>query len=257
MNKRKGLGRVSVPFLKTIKSIKKNPTTPNESIIAVPLDKITASQPRTHFDTEALQELANNIREQGLLEPILVKNIKTRIKLLPERRFRAHQILAETSIKARVYEQLTDRKMMEWALIENTQREQLSSIEEANAYGKLIEEYQYTHEKLAHTMGKSRTTITNTLRLKKLPEIVQDWVHEGKLTMSHARALLSPEIKDPIAEAERIINLGASVRQIEKKTQKQKPKSTSKDPNLVHFEGELRYKLYRDNINQKKTAQVF
>ena len=256
---KKGLGRgLNAIFQDHNVQEKDTSVTPTEAIIEVEISKIEANpyQPRKEFDQEALQELADSIKLHGLLEPILVRKHNSKFQIVAgERRFRAHQLNDSKTVKARVYDKLADKKMMEWALIENTQREQLSPIEEAKAYDQLIQEYGYTHEKLADSMGKSRSTISNLLRLTKLPEEIQSWLHEGKLTMGHARALLSSTIKDPVAEAQKIIEMGGSVRDVEK-LQKQPAapkKEKTKDPNITHFEGELRYKLGTDISIQQKT----
>jgi ParB family chromosome partitioning protein len=255
---KKGLGRgLNAIFQDHNVQEKDTSVTPTEAIIEVEISKIEANpyQPRKEFDQEALQELADSIKLHGLLEPILVRKHNSKFQIVAgERRFRAHQLNDSKTVKARVYDKLADKKMMEWALIENTQREQLSPIEEAKAYDQLIQEYGYTHEKLADSMGKSRSTISNLLRLTKLPDEIQSWLHEGKLTMGHARALLSSTIKDPVAEAQKIIEMGGSVRDVEK-LQKQPAapkKEKTKDPNITHFEGELRYKLGTDISIQQK-----
>ncbi len=261
MAAKKGLGRGLNAIFQDHKVQEKDPSViPSESIVEISLSEITANpfQPRREFEPEALNELAQSIKEHGLLEPILLRKHDKGYQIVAgERRFRAHQLNDFKTVKARVYDQLTDRKMMEWALIENTQREQLSPIEEAKAYDQLIQEYGYTHEKLAESMGKSRSSISNSLRLMKLPEEIQAWLHGGQLTMGHARALLSSHVKDPIAEARKIIELGKTVRDTEKLNDhsKKKKKEKSKDPNLKHFEDELRYKLGTDILIHRSSAK--
>ncbi len=258
MAKKTGLGRGLNAIFQDHKVFETETDSPiGESIQEIPVKDISPNpyQPRTHFSEEGLTELAESIHEHGLLEPILVRKHSTGYQIVAgERRFKAHLINDSTTIPARVYEQLSDRKMMEWALIENTQREQLSPIEEARAYQKLIQEHGYTHEKLAKSMGKSRSAISNCLRLLKLPESVQEFLADGKITAGHARALLSPDIKDPEAEALKIINQGSSVRDTESITKPPQVKvSKPKDPNLTYFENELRYKLGTEiNIQKKK-----
>lgn len=201
-------------------------------------------QPRKDFSEEELQELASTIQEQGLIQPITVRKFNGRYQIVSgERRTRAAKLAGLTSIDAYVHELLSDKKMAEWSLIENIQRVDLNAIEIAKSYEQLIENYGYTHEDLAKSVGKSRSAITNSLRLLKLPEQVQTWIVEGKLSQSAARSLLSPEITDPEAVARDIIEKGMNVRQVEnlaKETKKKEPAPVERsdkplDPNIVEF----------------------
>ena len=203
-------------------------------------------QPRTEFNEEELVELAETIEQQGLIQPITVRKFNGRYQIVSgERRTRAARLAGWTTIDAYVHELLSDKKMAEWSLIENIQRVDLNAIEVAKSYEKLIENYGYTHDDLAKSVGKSRSAVTNALRLLKLPEQVQAWISEGKISQSAARTLLSPEISDPEAVARDIIEKGMNVREIEqiskdKKKEKEKaPKDpaveTPLDPNIVSF----------------------
>lgn len=200
-------------------------------------------QPRTEFNPEELQELADTIREQGLIQPITVRKFNGRFQIVSgERRTRAARLAGWKTIDAYVHELLSDKKMAEWSLIENIQRVDLNAIEIGKSYEKLIENYGYTHEDLAKSVGKSRSAITNSLRLLKLPEQVQTWIAEGKISQSAARALLSPEIADPERVAREIIEKGMNVREIENLSQKKKKEKadeptaeTPLDPNILEF----------------------
>ncbi|MGL1937286.1 MAG: ParB/RepB/Spo0J family partition protein [Fibrobacterales bacterium] len=216
----------------------------------VPLNKITPNpfQPREVFDDEEIDELAKTIDQHGLLSPIVVRKHEDGFQIvLGERRFRAHQKLGKYSIKAEIKDKYTDKQMAEVALIENIQRVQLSPIEEAHAFEQLINEHAYTHEQVAERVGKSRSAVSNTLRLTKLPEEVQLWIKEEKLSAGHARALLGSDVEDPIAMARQIIEGGLNVRETEsvaKNSGSKLPKKEKiKDPNVVNFERELEYAL--------------
>ena len=201
-------------------------------------------QPRTEFNEEELVELAETIEQQGLIQPITVRKFNGRYKIVSgERRTREARRAGWTTIDAYVHELLSDKKMAEWSLIENIQRVDLNAIEVAKSYEKLIENYGYTHDDLAKSVGKSRSAVTNALRLLKLPEQVQAWISEGKISQSAARTLLSPEISDPEAVARDIIEKGMNVREIEQiskdKKKEKAPKDpaveTPLDPNIVSF----------------------
>lgn len=188
-------------------------------------------QPRTEFNEEELVELAETIEQQGLIQPITVRKFNGRYQIVSgERRTRAARLAGWTTIDAYVHELLSDKKMAEWSLIENIQRVDLNAIEVAKSYEKLIENYGYTHDDLAKSVGKSRSAVTNALRLLKLPEQVQAWISEGKLSQSAARTLLSPEISDPEAVARDIIEKGMNVREIEQISKDKKKEKASKDP---------------------------
>jgi ParB family chromosome partitioning protein len=173
-------------------------------------------QPRRHFDDAALQELADSIRERGILEPLLVRpvaNARDAYEIVAgERRWRAAQIAGLHEVPVLVRE-LTDREAMEFGIIENVQREDLSAIEEGDGYRRLIEEFGHTQEALAKIVGKSRPHITNMLRILSLPKDVQRMITEGKLTSGHARALVPTN--NPSALAREIVKKGLNVRQTE------------------------------------------
>ena len=190
----------------------------NKKIVDIDINLIDANpfQPRKSFSDENLQELANTIKVHGLIQPIVVRKVGDRYQIISgERRTRASKLAGFSTIKAQIYENLDDKTMAEWALIENIQRVDLNPVEIAKSYQQLIDDHGYTHEDLSKIVGKSRSAITNSLRLLKLPENVLLWISEGKISGGAARALCSDKIEDPEALARRVIDEGLNVRQIE------------------------------------------
>lgn len=173
-------------------------------------------QPRRHFDPESLQELAASIKEHGVLQPLLVRKKDPGYQLIAgERRLRAAKQAGLSTVPV-VVKGLDDRTVMEIALVENLQREDLNPLEEAEAYQRLITEFNLTQEEVAKAVGKSRPAIANTLRLLNLPEPIQQLVANGQLTMGHARALLSLERpEEQLYISEKIITEKLSVRETE------------------------------------------
>ncbi|ACL71096.1 ParB/RepB/Spo0J family partition protein [Halothermothrix orenii] len=175
-------------------------------------------QPRKEFDEEALTELAQSIKENGLIQPVTVRQVKPdRYQLVAgERRWRASQLIGLKKIPA-IIRDYTDMQMMEMALIENLQREDLNAIEEAQAYQKMMEEFDMTQEDVARKVGKSRSSIANTVRLLNLAPKVQIYVSRETLSMGHARALLSlKDHKLQIEAADYVIKNKLSVRETER-----------------------------------------
>jgi len=165
--------------------------------------KPNSSQPRKEFDEEAIGELANSIKEKGILQPLVVRTIESGYEIIAgERRWRAAQRAGVTRVPV-IIKEASDREVMELALIENLQREDLNPIEEAVAYQHLIDEFELTHEDVSRQIGKERSTITNQLRLLKLPEEAKAALIAGDITAGHARAILS--IESP-AEAREALN---------------------------------------------------
>ena len=189
-----------------------------EKIVEISIDLIDPNpyQPRKAFDDEGLSELADSIKQQGLIQPIALRKVGDRYQIISgERRTRATKIAGLSTIKAQVFEDLDDKAMAEWALIENIQRVDLNPVEIARSYQQLIDNHGYTHEDLSKIVSKSRSAITNSLRLLKLPEQVLLWIEEGKIAGGAARALCSDKVEDPEALAKRVIDEGLNVRQIE------------------------------------------
>lgn len=209
-------------------------------------------QPRVQFDKEKLNELAESIKEHGVFTPILVRKAINGYELIAgERRLRACKIAGLETIPAIILE-MDDSQMMEVTMLENIQRENLNPIEEANGYYTLLTNLNYTQEQLAQRLGKSRTYITNLLRLRKLPTVVQEMVVEGKLSGSHVRTLLTLDDPEEITSwAKRIVNEQLSVHDLEKmlkneKKEPAKPKKKEKDIFLMDLESSLKDKLKAD-----------
>jgi ParB family transcriptional regulator, chromosome partitioning protein len=192
----------------------------NEEFREIEIDLIEPNnlQPRTRFDEQQLEELATSIKENGIVQPILVRKLNGgRYQLVAgERRWRAAQRAGLSRIPA-VLREIADDKMLELALIENIQRQELNPIEEAHAYKRLIDTLGLTQETVAQRVGRDRTFVTNYIRLLRLPDDIQQLVEENKLSMGHARTLLS--IDDPDQQrrlAKSIIDKGLSVRETER-----------------------------------------
>jgi ParB family chromosome partitioning protein len=184
----------------------------------VPLNKIraTAMQPRKEFAPEALKELADSIREQGIVQPLIVRERGGFFELIAgERRWRAAQLLNLADVPV-ITREADDRSVLELALIENLQRENLNALEEALGYAQLAEQFQLTQEQIATKVGKSRAAVANATRLLKLPAQVQTFIREGRLSVGHAKVILGladGELQS--LAAERIIKDGLNVRQTE------------------------------------------
>ena len=190
----------------------------NDQIVEIDLSELRANpyQPRKNFDEEALNELASSIKEHGVFQPIIVKkSIKGYEIIAGERRFRASKLAGMQTIPA-IVKDFSDEEMMQIALLENLQRENLTSIEEAKAYKSIIESMNITQDELAKKVGKSRSHVTNILGLLKLPASVQDMVLYNKLSMGHARVLSKLDDPKTIEDlAQRVITEDLSVRKLE------------------------------------------
>ena len=213
----------------------------------LPLDFLIANRanPRRDFDPDQLAELANSIREKGVMQPLLVRPTAdpNQFEIIAgERRWRASQKAGLTEVPV-VIREVDDREALELAIIENVQRVDLNPLEEAQGYGQLIDQFSYTQQDLAQVIGKSRSHVANTLRLLRLPQDVRDMLARGELTAGHARTLITAE--DPAALAHRIVNGGLSVREAEAlsqralgKTREAAPKP-QKDPDTLALERRL------------------
>lgn len=188
-------------------------------------------QPRREFLQEELEELAQSIRERGLITPITVTERNNEYILVAgERRTRACKILGYDTIPAYFREVESDEELMELALIENVQRENLNAIEEAMAYRALIERYGLSQETVAERIGKKRTTITNSLRLLKLPEEIRESLVKNEITSGHARAILAADTAQSMIKAwKQIVHKGLSVRDAEKLTRKKEDEEGNKE----------------------------
>lgn len=186
----------------------------------LPVEKLIAGryQPRRHFPQEAIDDLTNSVREKGILQPLLVRPLASGLYeiIAGERRWRAAQaaMLHEVPV---IIRRLDDREALELALIENLQRQDLSPLEEAEGFRRLMDEFAHTQEELARVLGKSRSHVANMMRLLALPDPVRHLLEEGALTAGHARALLTAI--DPVGLAQQVVAQGLNVRQTEKLAQ--------------------------------------
>ena len=242
---RKALGRGLDALLTAKKAAPSGPAPvavdpTSETIRQLPIDHIDANpdQPRQTFSTESIEELAQSIRIDGVIQPLIVRPQGGRYLLIAgERRMRAAQAAGLSEVPA-VVRNIADDRVLEIALIENIQREDLNSIEVAQALQRMAHELGLSHEELALRTGKSRTTITNLLRLLRLPGPVQKMIASDALQMGHARALLAlPEAADQLDVADEVLRRGLSVRQVEELVRKRlqpQPEPTPKpvDPNI-------------------------
>ena len=215
---------------------------PSEELLQVPVDQIDPNplQARTIFQTEKLQELSQSIKVNGVIQPLVVRKRGGRYQLVAgERRWRAAKLAGLTRVPV-VVQELSDEQLLEVTLIENIQREDLTAIEVARAFDRLVKELNLSHEEIASRTGKDRTTITNTLRLLRLPGDIQHLLSEHRLSMGHARAILglpTEELQRQVAE--KASSQGLSVRQVERliqrMTESREPKSPEEilaDPNV-------------------------
>lgn len=233
-------------------------TVSRDEIIDINLDELRANpyQPRKVFKDEALHDLAASIKEHGVFQPIIVKksNIKGYEIIAGERRVRASRLAGMTTIPA-IIRNFTDEQMMEIALLENLQRENLSAIEEATAYKSMLETLNLTQEELAKKVGKSRSHVTNMIGLLRLPEVVQSMVNDGKLTMGHARALSKLEDESQIIEmANKIIDQSLAVRDLEKETGKEE--FVKKVKMARHRENNNEYQYVEELLKEKLDTKV-
>jgi len=200
-------------------------------------------QPRTHFDEGALTELAESIQKNGIMQPIIVRPIAgNKLEIVAgERRWRASKLAGLDTVPV-IIREINNKQALELALVENIQRRDLSPLEEAIGYQRLIEEFDYTQEELAGTVGKSRSHIANLLRLLSLPDEVKVMLEKGEITMGHARALLTTD--NPVELARQIVKKGLNVRQAEhfskgagsRKEATEKAPSAPKAPNAYRHQ---------------------
>ena len=228
MKKTLGLGRGLDALIDTTHVA----TAGSSSINEIALNKIYANpdQPRHTFDEEALQELSQSISDHGVISPItLRKDSDGKYMIIAgERRYRAAKMAGLQTIPAYV-RTAKDEQVMEWALIENIQREDLDAIEIALAYQRLMDEYQLTQERMSERVGKKRATVANYLRLLKLPAEIQLGIKEKKIDMGHARAILgSPSPEQQLSLYKKILQNGLSVRKVEELVSESKPQKAEK-----------------------------
>ena len=223
--------------------------TESSGSLSLPISQVEtcSSQPRKRFDDESLQELADSISQHGIIQPLTVRKLSSGYYqiIAGERRWRAARLAGLQEVPVIVIE-ADDRKAAELAMIENLQREDLNPMEEAAGFQSLIESYHMTQEEAAQRVGKSRSAVTNTLRLLGLTPSVRKLVEEGKLSAGHARALvpLSPSLQESAANA--IVSGGLSVRQTEalvKRLSAEKKEAQAKDPDEVDYLAEAQNEL--------------
>lgn len=231
-------------------------TATNEEIVNISIDELRPNpyQPRKVFDEEALKDLADSIKEHGIIQPIIVKkSIKGYEIIAGERRFRASKLAGLEKIPA-IIRDFTDEQMMEIALLENLQRENLNAIEEAIAYNKMIERLGITQDELAKKVGKSRSHVTNIIGLLRLPDVVQKMLIDSKITMGHARALSKLEKDEEIIElANKIVDENLPVRQTEEDLSSRNLEKKVKMTRTSSKSNEFKYveDLLRDKLDTK------
>jgi len=227
--KRNALGRGLGALLPTSKPSSGQPST--DSISNIPVSEIKQSrfQPRTVFNEESLKELADSIKERGVIQPIIVAKKPNGYELVAgERRWRAVKSLGIEEIPA-IVKVIRDSDALELALIENIQRENLNPMEEALAYDRLMKERAFTQDALSKAVGKNRSSIANSLRLLRLPNKIKDDLSDGRLTMGHARALLALESdSERLALRDQIVETGMNVREVEQQASASKKSSKGK-----------------------------
>jgi ParB family chromosome partitioning protein len=263
IQKRTGLGRGLSAILEspetdiTSKDISGNYVA--GAIAELPFSKIETNpfQPRVDFDQEALAELAQSILEQGIIQPLTVRKMGyDKYQLISgERRFRAAKIAGLETIPCFI-RVANDEQMLEWALIENIQRENLNAIEIAISYNRLIEECSLTQDELSNRVGKNRSTVTNYMRLLKLPAEVQAALRDGSISMAHARAIVNvDEEEKQLVITRKIIAEGLSVREVEKiARQLNSPAVPVKKTGKLALP--LKYEVFKDTIQAKLNRKV-
>lgn len=237
------------------------PAIVSEEMIEIDVDLIEPNnfQPRTTFNDERLEELAQSIRVNGIIQPLLVRSINNgKYQLIAgERRWRAAQRAGLIRVPC-LLKEISDDKMLELALIENIQRQELNAIEEAHAYKKLIDTFGLTQEVVAQRVGRDRTFITNYLRLLRLPEDIQQLVEASKLSMGHARALLGVDDADIQRKvAKTIIDKGWSVRETERIVKNLiENDSQSSSVSRIHPKADANLKFAEDKLRRKLNTKV-
>jgi ParB family chromosome partitioning protein len=267
MNKRRGLGKGLGALIPQAEPPKPASPEVQAGATEMAIDQIVPNphQPRQKMDTEALQELAQSITEHGLIQPLIVTQGSAGYQLIAgERRWRASQLAGLTTVPV-IIKETTPQQMLELAIVENIQRADLNSLEEADAYAQLMAEFGLTQEGVAEKVGKSRTAVANTLRLLNLPATIKNSLASGQISEGHARALLS--LKDePLQEQtlETIIKSGLNVRQTEALVRqilsgnqppppKKRPPLTALDKKLVNrFESKLGTKVELNRNDEDK-----
>jgi len=232
------------------------PVQDSDMVEEVSIDRLYTNpfQPRKVFAEESIRELSESIKMHGILQPLIVRETKKGYEIVAgERRFRAAKAIKLKTVPV-IVKKLSDSEMMELALIENIQREDLNPVEEAIAYQKLMEELNYTQEELSKRVGKSRPHIANHIRLLNLPKYVLDYIADGKLSMGHGRALLGLKAKEKLSElVARTIREQLSVRELEKMVQQI---NVSRETSKKREKTEAFYKKEENWLKEKLKTNV-
>ncbi len=263
--KRKGLGQGINALFPEESLLEEESLKGEETVEQIPVDDIRSNpyQPRKNFDPEALEELAESVRQNGVLQPIIVRksSAKGYELVAGERRHKA-SIIAELETIPAIVRDLNEEFMIRYAILENLQREDLTALEEADAYQLMMDKLSLTQEKVADALGKSRSHVANHLRLRTLPDEVKQLITDNKLSMGQARTLRSlGDDKQVIALAKKAVKEHLTVRQLEKMVSdikkdgekpKEKPKQKRKSPFVREYESRLMDKFGTDvNINEQ------
>lgn len=243
-NQPRKLGRGLSILLGESKAQNQLPVRNNQSLVEqIAVEKIIAGvyQPRINFNETELEELADSIKENGVIQPILLRKVGEEDNyeiIAGERRFRASQIAGLKTIPA-IVKKINNHEALEIALIENIQRADLSLIEEATGYKKLIAEFAYTQDQIAKKLGKSRSHVTNLLRLLTLPQKIQNLLNKKLISMGHARAIINSD--DPEKLAEKIMSQSLSVRNVEDLVRDEKVEKARNIPVFVRTESKIKF----------------
>lgn len=256
---KKGLGKGLEALISSTNALEEA----KNSVLEIKINEIdpNSQQPRKVFDQERLDALSESIKEHGVVQPIIVKTDGPRYVIVAgERRWRAAKLAGLKTIPV-IIKDISSREVMEIALIENLQREDLNPVEEAEAYQKLIDEYSLTQEEVAKVVGKSRAAVANSVRLLNLTNEIKDMISDGRLTSGHARTLITiSDQQKQISLANQIVEKGLNVREAEKLTaheankgnKKQKPKAVNKETaEMYNLEEKLRT-VYGTKVNLLK-----
>ena len=244
MVKKSGLGK----GLTALIPVNKDNENPNDRYEELELDLLDPNpeQPRHHFHEQRLQELANSIKHNGVIQPIIVTPVKNRFVVIAgERRWRATRLAGYQKIPA-IIRRVEKGQMLSLALLENIQRQELNPIEEALAYQRLLDTNDFTHEILASRLGKSRVTISNTIRLLKLPDSIKNLIQDSRLSFGHARCLITVEDPEKAHKlADSCLEKQWSVRELERRIQQERESNKKersrlkKDPEILKMEKRL------------------
>ena len=260
MAKKSGLGRGLDALIPGWEETRSAPSSENVIQVAVTSISPNPQQPRKQFDDEQLEDLASSIREHGIIQPLILiqGSSSNRYALIAgERRLRAAKLAGLTEVPA-IVRTVTEQEQLEFAIIENVQREDLNPLERARAYQSLLESFSLTHDDIARRVGKSRVSVTNTLRLLNLPAVAQEALLNGEVSEGHARALLGlPNTRSIEAALDSVLSLNLNVRQTEALVNKLVGKvsrpsvKTTRSPEVEDLENRLR-QFFHTKVNLNK-----